>query len=72
MSYAFPAFSFYYAPPALPVEDAAARCPVAPGDGTGVGMKYRTGVKLRSTVHKVKLFNWGLAPFTTVEVPHPE
>ena len=27
------------------VHPACPACPVAPGDGTGVGMKYRTGVK---------------------------
>ena len=31
--------------PAIEVEDAATRCPVAPGDGTGVGSENRTGVK---------------------------
>ncbi len=30
-----------------PVEDAAARCPVAPADGTGVGPEDRTGATLR-------------------------
>jgi len=28
-----------------PLNRAHPACPVAPGDGTGVGMKYRTGVK---------------------------